>query len=585
MLLRAVCLVVVGLTFVRVSEGHLFTDGGGYDEELQRFIDAQRERQRALELAYYTELKNYGAMMLCLQRGDNPDNVDPHGKTALYYLAKYGEIEFAMYLLNAGADINSRTPSQSTPLMIAASAGKTDMVCFLLRHGADKTLQNDEGKNAQSFATDEFTSCIIENALGYLDPCSLLGQEYCQNRIATAEREREGEVTNWASRLSLLEQYSSVGRNLLAVEEAVQQGAPKVRVMSYNIMYDNQNLRKKALKWMNRLTKISNQIRSADVDFAGLQEVQHHQLEHLREALPEYSVVGVGRDDGAEGGEYNPILFHSGRYAAVGNGTFWLSETPLEAGSVGWDADLPRIVTWVRLARVGAAAAPGDGALYVATQERDVVVMNTHFDHAGPVSREESAGVLLRAVAQLEGVAVADGSLGFGGADEVGGAADLAGAADCEPEFPPHLPATGAASRPLVLITGDFNEEAGAAAYQQLSSGVRHTDPTTGKETVVPLRESREVAIQKPFGPPHSFTGLRSEFRKNIDFVWVTGAVQCPYAVQADCASQVLLDLPPVRPQESPLAFVLRSTVVPQEWTDKTIASDHAAVLADIVYL
>ena len=35
-----------------------------------------------------------------------------------------------------------------------------------------------------------------------------------------------------------------------------------------------------------------------------MQEVLHHQLEVLKTGLPEYTVVGVGREDGKTAGEY-----------------------------------------------------------------------------------------------------------------------------------------------------------------------------------------------------------------------------------------------------------------------------------------
>tara|TARA_R110002050_G_scaffold19080_2_gene55060 strand:- start:71 stop:202 length:132 start_codon:yes stop_codon:yes gene_type:complete len=38
------------------------------------------------------EAQEYGKMMLFLQSGGSPDGRDVHGKTALYYLAKYGEV-------------------------------------------------------------------------------------------------------------------------------------------------------------------------------------------------------------------------------------------------------------------------------------------------------------------------------------------------------------------------------------------------------------------------------------------------------------------------------------------------------------
>src|SRR5690625_7988514 len=56
---------------------------------------------------------------------------------------------------------------------------------------------------------------------------------------------------------------------------------------------------------------------------------------------------GVGRDaDG--GGEYSAILYRKSRFEVLDQGTFWLSQTPDQAGSAGWDAVLPRIATYGR---------------------------------------------------------------------------------------------------------------------------------------------------------------------------------------------------------------------------------------------
>src|SRR3546814_18448319 len=65
----------------------------------------------------------------------------------------------------------------------------------------------------------------------------------------------------------------------------------------------------------------------------------------------------------------------------VGSGTFWLSPTP-DVPSKGWDAALPRIATWARLRD--------------RTADRDLLVVNTPFDHVGEVAREESARQLRR---------------------------------------------------------------------------------------------------------------------------------------------------------------------------------------------
>ena len=77
-----------------------------------------------------------------------------------------------------------------------------------------------------------------------------------------------------------------------------------------------------------------------------MKEVLHDQLEDLRRLLPQYEFIGVGRDDGKAGGEYNPIMFHRARFTLLDSGTLWLSETPHVVGSKGWDADLPRVLTW-----------------------------------------------------------------------------------------------------------------------------------------------------------------------------------------------------------------------------------------------
>ena len=45
-------------------------------------------------------------------------------------------------------------------------------------------------------------------------------------------------------------------------------------------------------------TVLPTAIRFYDVDILGTQEVLHNQLEDLKQRLPEYGVIGVGREDG-----------------------------------------------------------------------------------------------------------------------------------------------------------------------------------------------------------------------------------------------------------------------------------------------
>lgn len=122
-------------------------------------------------------------------------------------------------------------------------------------------------------------------------------------------------------------------------------------------------------------------------DIAGLQEVLHDQLLDLQALLPDYGWVGVGRDDGKEAGEYNPIFFLRARFKLLASSTFWLSQTPEDPGVKGWDAACPRVVTWARLRDEWTG--------------RTLVAFNTHFDHRGETARRESAALVLRRMAPI----------------------------------------------------------------------------------------------------------------------------------------------------------------------------------------
>jgi len=185
-----------------------------------------------------------------------------------------------------------------------------------------------------------------------------------------------------------------------------------LRVMSFNIRYDEP--RDGVNAWPRRKDLVAATIAFHRVDLAGLQEVLAAQLADLRELLPEYGAVGVGRDDGKEAGEFNPVLFRKDRFRLLGSSTFWLSEEPDKPGLKGWDAACARVVTWARLRDLWTG--------------ETLVLFNTHFDHVGERARRESAKLILSNLPRI------------------------------------------AAGAPLVL-TGDFNGTREDAAYRTLVSG------------------------------------------------------------------------------------------------------------------
>ncbi len=156
-----------------------------------------------------------------------------------------------------------------------------------------------------------------------------------------------------------------------------------LRILTYNVRFQNEADGPDV--WANRRDSVTAVIAAADV--VGLQEVLSAQFEDIRERTPDMAWYGVGRDDGKQLGEHTPVGFRKERFTLLDQGTFWLSPRPAQAGSKGWDAALPRIATWARLAdrKTG----------------RRLLVAATHFDHVGEKARLESARLLRT---QLQGL-------------------------------------------------------------------------------------------------------------------------------------------------------------------------------------
>lgn len=159
-----------------------------------------------------------------------------------------------------------------------------------------------------------------------------------------------------------------------------------MKVMCFNIRYgtdpDEDN------RWDRRSDLLFETIHEHEPDILGLQEALAFQLDEVLEALPR--VAAVGRDRrGGRTDEFTPILFDAGRFSVESSGDFWLSETPEEVGSVGWDAMLPRACTWVVLADKSGSR---------------IAVFNTHFDHRGERARIESARLVVERLGSFDEV-------------------------------------------------------------------------------------------------------------------------------------------------------------------------------------
>lgn len=242
---------------------------------------------------------------------------------------------------------------------------------------------------------------------------------------------------------------------LLALSASAQKISVPTNIMSFNIRFDNPG--DSANTWKFRADNVALLINYYAPDLLGLQEVMINQLDDLKKRLPQYATVGVARVDGKEKGEFNPIFFNTNRYKLLKHGDFGLSESPEKFGIKGWDSAFERIVTWA--------------ILKDKSNEKNIAIFNTHFDHIGQVSRRESAKLLLAKVKEIAG------------------------------------------SLPLV-VTGDFNLTPDSEPFKILTDG-------TLKATCL-----NSPIIYNSSGSFHDFGRIPEKDRSLIDFIFVNELIQ-----------------------------------------------------------
>ncbi len=176
---------------------------------------------------------------------------------------------------------------------------------------------------------------------------------------------------------------SLAGAAWLAIADRSPEPA-SLSVMSFNLRYASEQGEQ---PWSRRKGAMLQLLREADPDILGTQEGLFRQLEDLAAGLPDHAYVGLGRRGGSHD-EYCAIFYRKSRFTLLEYDHFWLSEQPNVIGSLAYDADLPRMVTWARF-----ADRETDRAFYV---------VNTHFDHAHETSRLKSATQLRAFLAGLE---------------------------------------------------------------------------------------------------------------------------------------------------------------------------------------
>ena len=164
-----------------------------------------------------------------------------------------------------------------------------------------------------------------------------------------------------------------------------------IKVVTFNIRLD--------CKWDGennfefRQPLILKTLRKECPDIVCFQEVLPHVQTWLKESLPEYTVVGCGREPGLRG-ESVCIAFRANLFSVIHMDTFWLSPEPFTPGSrYAEQSDCPR--TAVEL------------LLHLDGTEQVLRILNTHLDHVGAEARRRGLLQILGTVPRVEAFAQA----------------------------------------------------------------------------------------------------------------------------------------------------------------------------------
>lgn len=159
------------------------------------------------------------------------------------------------------------------------------------------------------------------------------------------------------------------------------------RIMSCNIRVALDEDETKGYGWNDRKECCIQIIKSYHPGIICLQEVVKVQYLDIKEEFKGYMVLGFEGPDmdaypeGYHGIAKNIILFSKDRYEYVSTGCYWLSETPLIAGSKSWDTARARHCNWVRLKDK--------------LSGKEFRVLDLHLDHVSQLAKEKQTALVM----------------------------------------------------------------------------------------------------------------------------------------------------------------------------------------------
>lgn len=165
-----------------------------------------------------------------------------------------------------------------------------------------------------------------------------------------------------------------------------------VNVLCCNIRVALDEDEKKGFGWNSRKEACIQIIKSQHPDVIGFQEVLKVQFEDLKNGLKDYHGVNFdgpemdAHKEGYHGIAKNPIFYSKKRFDLIAAGSYWLSETPLVAGSMSWGTARARNMSWVRL--------------YDKISKKEFRFISLHLDHVNNEAKLAQINMVLEESAQ-----------------------------------------------------------------------------------------------------------------------------------------------------------------------------------------
>jgi endonuclease/exonuclease/phosphatase family metal-dependent hydrolase len=168
-----------------------------------------------------------------------------------------------------------------------------------------------------------------------------------------------------------------------------------LRLVTFNIRYAATSRQTNEKPWSIRAPLVVSQLQGAAANASsgaetiiGLQEVLKGQLDDLSAGLGSaWAHIGVGRDDGKEAGEHNPILYRPSALRLLFNETKWLSPTP-DTPSFGWNAGSRRLINIAVFEHIKTG--------------KQFIAANTHLDNASSEARSKGVQVALDVIKDVQ---------------------------------------------------------------------------------------------------------------------------------------------------------------------------------------